>query len=209
MQYLSEFIMIATIHFLALVSPGPDFAMIARNSFLYSKRIGIYSAVGLSLGMMAHISYTILGIGFLIAKSILLFSVIKFIGALYLIYIGVKAFRRSPDAALCEAKSEKRNIGDIDAIKMGFFTNILNPKVTLFFLSLFTQFIDPKTPLTVEIIYAAEMVMMTFLWFSFVAITLSRKEIKEKFSSMKDGIEKIFGAVLILLGIRVALSNSK
>lgn len=209
MDYLVQFITIAFIHFLALVSPGPDFAMIARNSLIYSKRTGVYSAMGLALGMMIHIIYSIVGIGYIISRSILLFSAIKLAGAAYLIYIGAKAFRRNGSSGVEKELLSQKDIGKFSAIKMGFLTNILNPKVTIFFLSLFTQFIDPGTPFAVEILYGAEMVAMTFLWFSFVALMLSRKKIKERFSLMKDRIEKVFGAVLILLGIKVALSNSK
>jgi len=209
MQYLSEFIAIASIHFLALISPGPDFAMIARNSFIYSKKIGIYSALGLALGIVIHISYSLLGIGFIISRSILLFSAIKLIGALYLIHIGIKSFRSKSGMIIEKEEIAKKEIDRISAIRMGFFTNILNPKVTLFFLSLFTQFIDPNTPFAIEAIYAGEMIIMTFFWFSFVAIMLSKKTVKERFSSMRGSIEKVFGAVLILLGIKIALSDPK
>lgn len=209
MDYLIQFITIASIHFLALVSPGPDFAMIARNSFVYSKKTGIYSALGLSLGIVVHISYSLVGIGLVISKSIILFSTIKFIGAAYLIFIGYKSLNSKQ--GLISGAGEKRveDVNAFSAVKMGFLTNILNPKVTLFFLSLFTQFIDPNTPFAIEVIYATEMTIATFIWFSFVAIMLSKKEIKEKFSSMRSGIDKAFGAVLILLGIKVALSDAK
>lgn len=208
MPYLSEFIVISSIHFLALISPGPDFALIARNSFVYSKKIGIYSALGLALGIVVHISYSLVGIGFIISRSIVLFSTIKIVGALYLIYIGMRSFRANSGRLENGGDVARKEMSGISAVKMGFLTNILNPKVTLFFLSLFTQFIDPETPLVVEMIYAAEMIAMTFIWFSFVAIALSKNEIKDRFSSMRSGIEKAFGAVLILLGIKIALSNT-
>jgi len=208
MDYLIQFIAISSVHFLALVSPGPDFALIARNSFVYSKKTGIFSALGLALGIVVHISYSLLGIGLIISRSIVLFSTIKIVGALYLIYIGVRSFR--PGSGLTAGGGEKagKEMDNVSAVKMGFLTNILNPKVTLFFLSLFTQFIDPGTPFLVEMVYAGEMVIMTFVWFSFVAIMLSKKEIKERFSSMRSGIEKVFGTVLILLGIKIALSST-
>jgi len=209
MDYLIQFITIASIHFLALISPGPDFAMIARNSFVYSKKTGIYSALGLSMGIIVHISYSLVGIGLVISKSIILFSTIKFIGAAYLIFIGYKSLCSKQGLISGEAEKKSQEIDALSAIKMGFLTNMLNPKVTLFFLSLFTQFIDPNTPFGMEIVYAGEMVAMTFIWFSFVAIMLSKKEVKEKFSSMRSGIDKAFGAVLILLGIKVALSDTK
>lgn len=209
MPYLFEFITIATIHLLAVMSPGPDFAMIVRNSFLYSRKAGIYSAAGLSLGIVVHIAYSLIGIGLIISKSIVLFSAIKFLGAAYLIFIGYKSLRSKPVRANAPSERKKDDLGKFDALKMGFLTNILNPKVTLFFLSLFTQFIDPQTPLFIQLVYGAEMSVMTFIWFSFVATILSKKKIKERFSAVRHHFERVFGAALILLGIKVALSNSK
>lgn len=209
MAYLLEFITIATIHLLAVMSPGPDFALIARNSFLYSRKAGIYSAAGLALGIVVHIIYSLVGIGFIISKSVVLFSAIKFLGASYLIFIGYKSLRSKPKRSEDAKQERKEDLGKFDALKMGFLTNILNPKVTLFFLSLFTQFIDPETPLIIQMIYGAEMSAMTFVWFSLVATLLAKKRIKEKFSALRHHFERVFGAVLILLGIKVALSNSR
>ncbi len=209
MPYLFEFITIATIHLLAVMSPGPDFAMIVRNSFLYSKKIGIYSAAGLALGIVVHITYSLVGIGLIISKSVVLFSAIKFVGAAYLIFIGIKSLRSGSSGAEIPSGQKKYDLGKFDALKMGFLTNILNPKATLFFLSLFTQFIDPNTPFIIQLVYGAEMSVMTFIWFSLVATILSKKKIKERFSAVRHHFERVFGAVLILLGIKVALSNSK
>src|SRR3990167_6853963 len=91
MEYLPIILTVALIHFLAVISPGPDFIMILRNSLIYSRKKGMFSAVGLGLGIMVHIIYSLVGIGLLISQSIVLFNIIKFLGAGYLIYIGVKS----------------------------------------------------------------------------------------------------------------------
>ena len=209
MLYLAEFITIATIHLLAMMSPGPDFAMITRNSLIYSKKTGIYSSIGLAIGILLHILYSLIGIGFIISKSIVLFSVIKFLGAAYLIYIGYKSLRAKPNETNFERSKKNIDLKRNEAIKMGFLTNALNPKVTLFFLSLFTQIINPETPLIIQFLYGMEMSFMTFVWFSSVATILSYKTIKSKFSLFQHYFEKVFGVILIALGIKVAMSNSK
>ena len=79
MEYLSIFLTVALAHLLAVISPGPDFVMITRNSLIYSRRTGVYSALGLGLGILVHVFYSLVGIGFIISKSIILFSIIKFI----------------------------------------------------------------------------------------------------------------------------------
>lgn len=91
MHYLPIIFTVALIHLLAVISPGPDFIMITRNSLIYSRRTGIYSAIGLGLGILVHVTYSLVGIGLLISKSILLFNTIKYLGAAYLIYIGYKS----------------------------------------------------------------------------------------------------------------------
>src|SRR3989344_5815099 len=90
-MYFSAILTVALVHLLAVISPGPDFLMITRNSLVYSRRSGIYSAIGLGLGILVHVAYSLIGIGILISKSVLLFNFIKYLGAFYLIYIGYKS----------------------------------------------------------------------------------------------------------------------
>lgn len=207
MNYLPEFLAVIIIHLLAVMSPGPDFIMISRNSLVYSKKIGIYSSVGLAFGILTHVTYSLIGIGLIISKSILLFSVLKFIGAGYLIYIGYKSLKSKPKQIKVLEMETQKDISILSAIKIGFLTNVFNPKATLFFFALFTQVISPQTPKIIQILYGLEMSIMTFLWFSFVAIILSNKFIKNKFSFAHHYFERAFGVILIALGIKVALSS--
>jgi len=209
MEYLPEFLTIVVIHFICVIAPGPDFAMISRNSLIYSRKTGIYSAIGLAFGILVHVTYSLVGIGFIISQSILLFSIIKYLGAAYLIYIGYKSLKSKPNKEKAESLEKKNDLNKVQALKMGFLTNVLNPKVTLFFLSLFTQVINPQTPLFIQIAYGIEMSAMTFLWFSFVALILSNSLIKAKFTSVQHYFERVFGVILIALGIKVAMSSSE
>ena len=77
MEFLSVILTVALVHFLAVLSPGPDFIMVVRNTLIYSRKTGIYSAIGLGLGILVHVTYSLVGIGLLIAKSILLFDLIN------------------------------------------------------------------------------------------------------------------------------------
>jgi len=211
MTHLSEFLAVTVIHFLALLSPGPDFAIISRSSLFYSRRSGVYCAAGLALGMSVHITYSLIGIGLIISRSILLFSVIKYLGAGYLIYIGIKSLRSgkvSGADVVAEAAAD-RHLSPLAAVRLGFLTNVLNPKVTLFFLGLFTQVIHPGTPLWLQMLYGVEMCSMTFVWFSFVASLLSHRMIRGRFLSVQHIVERCFGGLLVALGVRVALENGR
>lgn len=208
-SYLPEFLTVAALHLLAVISPGPDFVMITRNSLIYSRKTGVYSAFGLALGIVVHITYCLVGIGYIISKSILIFSTLKLLGAGYLIYIGYKSLRAKPVQKTTEETASQKNMGRLAGIKNGFLTNALNPKATLFFLALFTQVIHTTTPLLVKVLYGIEMSTMTFVWFSLVAIVLSHDKVKKPFASVQHYVERLMGVALIALGLKVALSKSR
>ncbi len=209
-MFITQLLTIAVVHLLAVMTPGPDFAMVTRNSLIYSRKIGIYTSLGIALGISIHVAYSLFGIGFIISQSIVLFNFIKYVGAAYLLYIGYKSLKAKPvkekvDTTVPETKS----ISIRSAIWTGFLTNVLNPKATLFFLALFTQVIDPLTPKSAQLIYGFEMMAITFVWFSLVSILFSNRLVKSKITKVQHRIEQVTGAVLIALGIKVALSSQK
>lgn len=209
MPFLAQLLTIAAIQLIAIMSPGPDFAMICRNSLVYSRRTGVYCALGIALGILVHVTYSLVGIGLLISKSIILFSTIKLLGAGYLIYIGYKSLQAKPAKKNLDNQIIRQDISRFEAIKIGFITNILNPKVTLFFFSLFTQVISPSTPAIIRIVYGLQMFILTLSWFTLVAIAISHPVVKNRFLSVSHYVEKTMGAILIALGIKVALSSAK
>jgi threonine/homoserine/homoserine lactone efflux protein len=148
-HYLPQIMVVAVIHLLFAISPGPDFAIVTRNTLLYSRRIGIYTAVGIALGILIHTIYAIAGIALLISRSPVVFSLIKYAGAAYIAYIGYRSIR----AALGDTGNTKyregtqKAISVLESVKMGALTNALNPKAILYMLSIFTLVIDQKTPL--------------------------------------------------------------
>lgn len=207
---MSAFLAIASIHLLAVMSPGPDFALILRNSLCLSRRSGMYTAAGLGLGILVHCAYSLLGIGLVISQSIILFNTIKWIGAGYLMYIGWKALTHkaaSPKTTRVE-QPVRRNVTAWSALRQGFLCNILNPKATLFFLALFTQVVGPATPLLVQLGYGLWMSFATFAWFGFVASVLSLDVIRERFERIQGGFERVMGALLVALGLKIAFSKS-
>lgn len=207
MQYLPIIATVALVHLLAVISPGPDFIMITRNSLIYSRKTGVYSAIGLGLGILIHVTYSLIGIGLLISKSILLFNLIKFIGAGYLIYIGYKSLTSKSSHLHIGEQNHKNDISKLSAIRIGFITNATNPKATLFFLSLFTIVINPTAPLSVKLFMGIEMSIVTAIWFAFVAYLVSHRLVKSKLNKIQGFAEKFIGVVLIALGIKVVLSS--
>lgn len=133
-QYLAEFIAVLTITVLTIITPGPDFFIVVRNSLTFSKRSGIFTTLGVASAVWVHIIYTLAGIGIILSKSILLFSIIKYLGAAYLIYLGWTCLRsKRMNSQQYTDNIEKVEISDFTSFKTGFINNALNPKATFFF----------------------------------------------------------------------------
>ena len=199
-----EFLSITFLIMLAAISPGPDFALTVRNS-LYSREVGTLTALGITAGLLVHASYCILGFALVISKSILLFNVIKYLGASYLIYLGIKGLMtKKSDLNLAVENDGKKRITLFQAFSQGFLCNVLNPKAVLFFLAFFTLIIQPSMPLKVEIGYAFEIALIHFIWFSILAYLFSHHRIKASLGRVQYYITKALGGFLVLFGLRIA-----
>lgn len=205
-SYLPEFIAVLTITVLTLIIPGPDFFVVARNSISYSKRSGIFTTLGVAAAVWIHVSYTLAGIGIILLKSIVLFTIVKYLGAAYLIYLGWQCLRSQPQDSIQYSK-QPRSLSDYASFKMGFVNNALNPKATLFFLSVFTQVVSVETPIVVQVVYGATISLACLIWFSLVAIFLNHKKVRSVFERGQKYFEKFMGVVLITFGIKVALAT--
>lgn len=205
MEYVALIGSVTLIHLLAVISPGPDFIVAVKNSLTYSRKTGIFTAVGFGLGISVHILYCVLGLAILISKSILVFNIIKLLGAGYLVYLGWSALTSKSSDIKIENEEQKKDISAPMAIKIGFLTNVLNPKATLFFLSLFTLVISPSTPAGILLVLSVIMIVNTALWFSLVAIFFTQKKAVSVFNKFQGPFNKILGGLLIALGVKIAL----
>ena len=132
---MNEIIAIAIITLLAVISPGADFALVSRNSYLYGRKQGIYTAYGFACAVWIHISYSVLGLSFLKHYIPNLLHIIQYIGALYLMYIGYKTFTQQQ----ISDHATHTLLRPRQAFIQGFLGNSLNPKTTLFVMSIFAQ----------------------------------------------------------------------
>lgn len=206
--YLAQFVTVALLHLLVLISPGPDFVLVTHNSLKYSRRSGVMTAVGVGLGILVHAAYSIAGLAYLISQSIVIFNLIKIIGGLYLVYIGYKAITAKPQEEKREELGERSDdLSDLASFRIGFLTNVLNPKVTLFFLAIFTQVINLDTPLVLKTAYALEMAVVTGLWFCAVAYMFSHGLLKTRILKVQKYIDKTLGYILIALGLKVIITK--
>lgn len=196
---MQELLAVLTITVLAVISPGPDFAMVSRNSLLRSRRAGLLTALGIGLGVWVHVAYTLLGVGLVIQQSLRLYAALKIVGALYLIYLGWKMLR-APAADASATGPDTAELSDLAALRIGFLTNSLNPKCTVFIVSLFLQVVQPSTPLAARIGYGAFVSATHVLWFGLVALLFSGGTLKTRLLSARRWIDRAFGTVLIGFG---------
>ncbi|NBF08676.1 LysE family transporter [Pseudomonas sp. Fl4BN1] len=197
---MTELLVVITITVLAVLSPGADFALVTRNSLMLSRRHGVLTALGIGLGVMLHIGYSLLGVGVLLQQSALWFSGLKMAGAIYLVYLGIKLLR-SPAQGSGEVRPSGGEMSSWAALRSGFLTNALNPKTMIFILSLFMQVIQPGTGLAVQIGYGAIIVLAHVLWFVMVARFFSAPAIASRLMSYRRRIDQLFGAVLVGFGL--------
>lgn len=195
---MNELYAVILITLLAVISPGPDFAMITRNSYAFGRRIGLLSALGIAFGVQVHVFYTALGIAALITGSPGLFIAVKIAGAAYLVYLGITTFITSSNSATDEALPKV--ISQWSAFKMGFLTNALNPKTMLFVIALYTQVLHPFSPLHSYLYYGFFISAIHWLWFSFVAAFFSSDRLRDKLLQHRRVLDRVIGSALVALG---------
>ncbi|MBL0676784.1 LysE family translocator [Aeromonas dhakensis] len=202
---MTQLLAVVAITFFAVISPGLDFAMVSRNSLLLSRRSGVLTALGIGAGVCVHVTYTLLGVGLLIQQSLWLFNLIKLAGAAYLIFLGIKMLRAKP--ATDEMLADQPALSSLGALRTGFLTNVLNPKTTIFIVSLFMQVVQPQTPLAVQLGYGAFIVLAHAVWFSAVAIFFSTDSVRGRLLAVRHWIDRVFGALLVGFGMLLALTQ--
>jgi len=199
-----ELVTVATITILAVISPGADFAMVTRNSMMLSRRAGVLTAVGISLGVLVHVAYSLLGVGLVISRSPMLFGLIKYFGAAYLVWLGIGMIRAKPAVP---GVITVPALSDLGALRRGFLTNATNPKTTLFVVSLFSQVISPRTPLAVQVGYGLFMSLSHLAWFVLVAFAFSSIPAQRAVAEARHHVERGIGAVLVCLGLTLAMAS--
>ncbi|MWV11391.1 LysE family transporter [Pseudomonas sp. R-28-1W-6] len=202
---MNEWIAVVTITLLACISPGPDFALVSRNSLLLSRRTGVLTAAGIGLGIFVHVCYTLLGLGLVLQHSLWLFSALKMVGAAYLIYLGIKMLGAMP--AVGQFAIPATASSDLAALRAGFLTNALNPKTSIFIVSLFIGVVGPETTLPMQIAYGVFISAAHISWFSLVAMFFSNGRIREELIAVRHWVDRAFGGLLVSFGVMLAIAQ--
>ena len=203
----SEFFVIAVAHLFAVASPGPDFAVVSRQCVTGGTRLGVWTSFGVGCGVLVHVAYCILGVALLLSRSPTLFGVMKLVAAAYLFYLGVQSIKSSLlEPGFGDRTAVRVSLEPGRAFMLGFLTNGLNPKATLFFLALFTVVIAPDTPTFMQVIYGFYLALATFVWFALLSNVLGQRRVREFLLRAGVWFERAMGLVLIGLAVQIAVS---
>jgi RhtB (resistance to homoserine/threonine) family protein len=200
--YLVELAMVVVIHMLAVMSPGPDFAIIVRQSVGYGRVPALWSSLGIGVGILVHVTYSLFGIGLLLAQSRWLFNVLQYLGAAYMLYLAWDCLRAVPHNSQ-QVSNINNSQSSWVSFRIGLFTNLLNPKATVFFISLFSLVISPLTPVKVQVLYGLIMVILTSIWFALVATLLTKASIKMAYRRFSHWLERTMGIFLVAVAVRL------
>ncbi|MEZ8804024.1 LysE family translocator [Vibrio splendidus] len=202
-----EWLSLAVLGLLIVISPGADFVLVLKNSVNQGRQAGIWTAIGVSLAICVHISYSMLGISYLISQNEQLFDMIRFAGAAYLIYLGLKGIL-SADNKLAPMEGAKQITSVWRYLAQGFLCNVLNPKTMLFFLSIFSQVISPDAENQhVALGYGLYMIVLHGLWFGVVAMLFTSSTLQKHLLRAKKRLNQACGFGLVTFGALLAIKS--
>ncbi len=201
---MEQFVTIAIAHLFAVASPGPDFAIVLRQSVNGGTRAGLWTSAGVGAGIFLHVAYCVLGVALLLSRSDWLFFLLKLAAATYLAWLGSQALRRARRGVdAMEAAAADPELAPARAFAAGFLTNGLNPKATLFFLALWTVVVNPQTPPGIQALYGLYLALATFAWFAMLSRLLGRQRVRGLLLRSGRWFEAGMGAVLLFLAAQI------
>ncbi|WP_209735899.1 LysE family transporter [Cronobacter sakazakii] len=203
---LETTLFVATIAALGMLSPGPDFFLVIKNAARYPRSAAMMTAAGIIAGVVTHMTYCVAGIAVVITTTPWLFGALKYVGAAYLVWLGVNALlaRGTTSLALDGAAQESTSLKK--AFIQGYLCNLLNPKATLFFLAMFTQVLNVNSGLMEKLWYAGIIVALTLVWWPLLVLLIQSQPVRRGLTKAQKVIDKLLGGMLLALGIKVALS---
>ncbi|WP_171998912.1 LysE family transporter [Cronobacter sp. JZ38] len=203
---LETTLFVATIAALGMLSPGPDFFLVIKNAARYPRSAAMMTAAGVIAGVVTHMTYCVAGIAVLITTTPWLFGALKYVGATYLVWLGINALlaRGTTSLALDGVAQESTSLKK--AFIQGYLCNLLNPKATLFFLAMFTQVLNVNSGMMEKLWYAGIIVALTLVWWPLLVLLIQSAPVRRGLTKAQKIIDKLLGGMLLALGIKVALS---
>ena len=201
----AELLSVAGLTVLIMISPGPDLALVTRNTVVGGKSAGGWTSAGILTGNLVHLTYCLLGIGWLIANSILAFTILKLAGGAYLIFLGFQSLRPNLNT------TEEIETSASHTRKwwlQGLLNNLLNPKGPLFYLGMLAVFVHPESTIVYLVLLVCTTISVSaFFWVLFVYV-LQISSVRNRLLDAGQWVSRLLGTLLIALGIRLWLAEA-
>ncbi|GEM81713.1 LysE family translocator [Vibrio superstes] len=208
MNEVNVLLTLASVHFIALMSPGPDFALVVQNSTRYGRQTGIAIAFGLSIGILIHSILSLTGISYLVHSHPTLFLVLQLMGGSYLAYLGLTGMKsiilsiRKPSVDQKPGKDFTLN-SKKQAFTRGLTTNLLNPKALVFFVSLMSTLVPASMSVEGKIGALVILWSLSLFWFTLLAWALSTKRLQQMLARVAIYIDIICSLLFSVLGTAI------
>jgi RhtB (resistance to homoserine/threonine) family protein len=212
----ARYLAFAGIAALLTITPGADMALVAKNAFTRGRKASFATIVGICSGLIVHATASALGLSVIVARSARAFALVKWAGAIYLFYLGISALWRAirgvPPVAAVTGEESKDDSDSRHAWWTGFaeglITNLLNPKVVLFYLTFLPQFIAPgDAVLRVSLLLASVHIAMGLVWLTVYSAALRRLNAAISRSGVRRTLEAVTGGLLVAIGVRLAFAK--
>ncbi|MFC3396715.1 LysE family transporter [Brenneria rubrifaciens] len=202
---LETSLFVATIATLGMISPGPDFFLVIKNAARYPRIAALMTACGVICGVATHMAYCVAGLAVVITTTPWLFSILKYAGAAYLIWVGIQALLSRDGSKMDALHLTKQRVSLKKAFLQGYLCNLLNPKATLFFLAMFTQVLSINSGFGEKLWYAMIIWSLSVIWWPLLVVIFQSEPVRQVLAKMQKLVDKLLGGILIALGIKVAL----
>ena len=198
-----EFLTIAILHFFAVSSPGPDFIVVTRQSIRSGRSAAIFTSLGIASGILIHSLAAMTGLTYIISSNPLVFFYLKIFGSAYIAYLGLISVLKSSSVDI--NFSGKPELDSFSSYRIGFITNVLNPKAIIFFITVFSIVLDSSTSIILLGLYGAYMSVATFTWFSFISLVFTNNFIVDKYTKFLPVFEKFLGCILLIIAFQILM----
>jgi len=202
---MTEFISVATVHFLALISPGPDFFIIITLALRNGSSRTMLTCLGIAMANGVYIVLAVFGFT-LVREHVWLLGVIKVAGACFLCYLGVMLVRSSRRTLFKDETVDGCTDTNRKLFMSGFTSAILNPKNQIFYITLYSLFISTTTPMKMQALYGLWMFGIVLFWDVFIAFSIGNRVVRDILSNYTYRIEQVSGMVIIALGLSLGIS---
>jgi threonine efflux protein len=191
------------VHLVAVASPGPAFLNVSRHSLRYNRRSALACAGGTAAAAIFWAVAATFGLAALLSQAACLYQTLKLIGGCYLIWLGIQSWRQAGSPVPVELDTTESDYPPLTAVWQGFSANLANPKIVVFFSSIFVSFLDPTWPVWFRGVALLGVACNEIVWYSLVAVVFSNVSVQSQYRRAKRTLDRVAGSVMAAFGLKL------